>query len=281
IGSAVADENGGWQFTPDTPLNDGAHDFTVIVTDPAGNSSEESDPYTVIVDTEAPAAPVIKEVIDDQGSVTGPIQNGGTTDDAQPEIRGSAEAGSTVIIYDKGVEIGRTEADANGEWTFIPVPPLMNGDHELSAKAQDKAGNIGDESNKVDFDLIAGGNATAPAITGAWDDVEAKTGMLHSGDVTNDARPELQGTAKAGDVVTIVMDGKAQGSVVADSNGRWTWTPTADLAEGVHNFRAEVKDTEGKIVASGDFALEIDVTAPDAADDVTAEDNVGPITGPI
>ncbi|MRS22177.1 hemagglutinin, partial [Enterobacteriaceae bacterium RIT692] len=281
IGSAVADENGGWQFTPDTPLNDGAHDFTVIVTDPAGNSSEESDPYTVIVDTEAPAAPVIKEVIDDQGSVTGPIQNGGTTDDAQPEIRGSAEAGSTVIIYDKGVEIGRTEADANGEWTFIPVPPLMNGDHELSAKAQDKAGNIGDESNKVDFDLIAGGNATAPAITGAWDDVEAKTGMLHSGDVTNDARPELQGTAKAGDVVTIVMDGKAQGSVVADSNGRWTWTPTADLAEGVHNFRAEVKDTEGQIVASGDFALEIDVTAPDAADDVTAEDNVGPITGPI
>ncbi|MRS22183.1 hypothetical protein GJV08_23715, partial [Enterobacteriaceae bacterium RIT692] len=160
------------------PLNDGAHDFTVIVTDPAGNSSEESDPYTVIVDTEAPAAPVIKQIIDDQGDVTGPIANGGTTDDAQPEISGSAEAGSTVIISDNGVVIGSTVADANGDWSFIPVPPLLNGDHEFTAKAQDPAGNVSDDSNSIGFELIAGGNATAPAITGAWDDVEAKTGML-------------------------------------------------------------------------------------------------------
>ncbi|MRT39707.1 hypothetical protein GJV09_00005, partial [Enterobacteriaceae bacterium RIT702] len=281
IGSAVADENGGWQFTPDTPLNEGDHEFTIIVTDPAGNSSEESDPYLIVVDTEAPAAPVIKQIIDDQGSVTGPIQNGGVTDDAQPEISGTAEAGSTVIIYDKGVEIGRTEADENGDWSFIPVPPLMNGDHDITAKAQDKAGNIGDESNSIGFDLIAGGNATAPAIIGAWDDVEAFTGMLDNGALTNDARPELRGTAQPGEIVTIIMDGKAQGSVVADGNGQWTWTPAVDLTDGKHNFRAEVSDAAGNKTASGNFQLEIDATPPDAAENVGAEDNVGPIVGPI
>ncbi|MFA2535942.1 Ig-like domain-containing protein, partial [Pseudomonas chlororaphis subsp. aurantiaca] len=41
IGSARVDENGGWRFTPDTRLNDGDHNFTVIVTDPAGNASVE------------------------------------------------------------------------------------------------------------------------------------------------------------------------------------------------------------------------------------------------
>ncbi|PLR22267.1 Biofilm associated protein A, partial [Pantoea endophytica] len=281
IGSVVADKNGGWQFTPSTELAEGDHQFSIIIETPTGYISPESDPWLVIIDIDPPAAPVIVDIIDDQGDVVGAIKDGDTTDDAQPEIRGTAEAGSTVIIYDKGVEIGRVEADENGDWSFIPVPPLLNGDHEITAKAQDKAGNIGDESNSVGFDLIAGGNATGPAITGAWDDVEGNTGMLHNGDLTNDARPELRGTAQPGDIVTIIMDGKVQGSTTAGPNGQWNWTPATDLPEGVRNFRAEVTDAAGNKTATGNFQLELDVTKPDASDDLTAEDNVGPITGPI
>ena len=281
IGSAVADDNGGWQFTPDTPLNDGDHEFTIVITDPAGNESEPSDGYLVIIDTQAPAAPVIVSIIDDQGSVTGPINAGDTTDDAQPEIQGTAEAHSIVTIYDNGVAIGSTTADENGDWDFIPVPPLLNGPHDITAKAQDAAGNISDESNSIGFDLIAGGSATAPSIIGAWDDVEAFTGMLHDGALTNDARPELRGTAPAGDVVTLIMDGKVQGSVTADANGQWSWTPAADIADGVHNFRAEISDAAGNKASTGNFKLEIDTVPPAAADDVTAEDNVGPDVGLI
>ncbi|WP_210082155.1 Ig-like domain-containing protein, partial [Pantoea endophytica] len=108
-----------------------------------------------------------------------------------------------------GKAIGSAQADANGDWSFTPVPALLNGDHSITAKAQDQAGNISPESPGFDFELIAGGNAIAPAITGAWDDVEGNTGMLHNGDLTNDARPELRGTAQPGETVTIIMDGKA------------------------------------------------------------------------
>ncbi|WP_455846467.1 Ig-like domain-containing protein [Pantoea agglomerans] len=280
IGSVVANENGGWMFTPETALSEGKHDFTIIVTDPAGNSSEASDPYPVIVDVTAPVAPVIVELIDDQGTVTGAIGNGSTTDDAQPEIRGTAEANSLVIIYDNGRAIGSTLANAQGSWTFTPVPPLLNGSHDISAKAQDAAGNLGAESNKIGFEVISGGNAVAPAITGAWDDVEAFTGMLDSGALTNDARPEIRGTAQPGETVTLYLDGRAQGTVVANESGQWSWTPGTDLTDGSHNFRAETTDAAGNPVSTGNFQLVIDTTAPDAGS-IGAEDNVGAITGPV
>ncbi|MCW6034648.1 Ig-like domain-containing protein, partial [Pantoea sp. JK] len=280
IGSTVADANGGWRFTP-PDLPEGDHNFSIIIETPTGYVSPESDPWLVVIDLQAPAAPVIREILDDQGAVTGPISDGDVTDDAQPKISGTAEAGSTVIVYDRGVEIGRVQADNAGNWSFTPVPPLLNGDHEISAKAQDAAGNIGDASNSIGFALIAGGNATAPSITGAWDDVEAFTGLLQSGSKTNDARPELRGTAPAGEAVTIIMDGKVQGTVTADSNGQWSWTPAADVTDGAHNFRAETQDGAGNPAATGSFQLVIDTQAPDAATGIVADDNVGPVVGPI
>uniref|UniRef100_UPI0028970AA5 Ig-like domain-containing protein n=1 Tax=Pantoea sp. CTOTU49201 TaxID=2953855 RepID=UPI0028970AA5 len=280
IGSTVADANGGWRFTP-AELPQGDHNFSIIIETPTGYVSPESDPWLVVIDLDAPEAPVIKEIIDDQGAVTGPINNGDVTDDAQPKISGTAEAGSTVIVYDKGVEIGRVQADDEGNWSFTPVPPLQNGNHEISAKAQDLAGNIGEASNSIGFELIAGGNATAPSIVGAWDDVEAYIGLLQSGAKTNDASPELRGTAPAGDTVTIIMDGKVQGTVIADGQGNWSWTPAADIPDGTHNFRAETHDDAGNPAATGNFQLVIDTDAPDAATGIVADDNVGPVVGPI
>ncbi|XKY29121.1 hypothetical protein HKW95_19800 [Pseudomonas chlororaphis subsp. aurantiaca] len=281
IGSARVDENGGWRFTPDTRLNDGDHNFTVIVTDPAGNASVESDPYLIIIDTKEPNAPTIDSVIDDQGTVTGPINPGDVTDDAQPQISGTAEANSTVIIYDDGVEIGRATTNAAGAWVFTPVPPLLNGSHNLTAKAQDAAGNISVPSNEFGFELISGGNATAPSIIGAWDNIEGHVGMLHGGDLTNDSRPELRGSAQPNQVVTLSVDGVVVGSVTASSTGEWSWTPPVKLPDGTHNFVASVTDTAGNPSRTGDFRLDIDTTRPGAADDVTANDNVGPVVGLI
>ncbi|MCU6195208.1 Ig-like domain-containing protein, partial [Enterobacter sichuanensis] len=114
---------------------------------PAGNESEPSDPYLVIVDTQSPDKPAITDVIDDQGDVTGSIAAGDITDDAQPEIRGTAEAGSRVIIYDNGSMIGSTVADADGRWSFTPSTPLSNGGHSLTVESVDAAGNVSEPSD--------------------------------------------------------------------------------------------------------------------------------------
>lgn len=44
IDQVIVDKDGKWTFTPNLPLNDGKHEFTLIAKDPVGNASEESDP---------------------------------------------------------------------------------------------------------------------------------------------------------------------------------------------------------------------------------------------
>ncbi len=282
IGKVVVGEDGRWEFTPDPALIDGPHPITVIVTDPAGNESEPSDPYIIIVDTTAPIAPTIDAVFDDQGTSTGNINPGDITDDAQPDISGTAEPGTTVIIYDNGVEIGRAPAGPDGRWTYTPVPPLANGPHDLSAKAEDAAGNTSDPSNSVDFELIAGGTPPAPSITGVLDDVADNVGNIMPGQSTNDTEPEVSGTAEPFSTVTLFANGVAVGSVVADALGNWSITPNPALAQGLNNLSATATNAAGNESApTGDYPITVDTTAPVAADASELEDNVGAIVGPI
>lgn len=51
IGSAIADKDGNWSFTPETALPDGKHDLVVVITDPQGNVSLPSDPTPIVIDT--------------------------------------------------------------------------------------------------------------------------------------------------------------------------------------------------------------------------------------
>ncbi|MEW5562731.1 Ig-like domain-containing protein [Enterobacter asburiae] len=101
LGEATADENGNWSFTPETDLSEGEHSLTVTATDTAGNTSEPSAPWELVIDTTAPTQPVIdgsgdsiSGAIDDKGPIIGPIENGGTTDDDTPTFNGKGQPGS-------------------------------------------------------------------------------------------------------------------------------------------------------------------------------------------
>ncbi|WP_236225765.1 Ig-like domain-containing protein, partial [Pseudomonas pseudonitroreducens] len=102
IGSAAVDPDGKWEFTPTKPLNDGPHEFTTEVLDPAGNSSGQGDKLDVIVDT-SNVVVAITHIIDDVGSITGDISQHGVTDDTRPEIQGTSKAGAIVKIFDGSV----------------------------------------------------------------------------------------------------------------------------------------------------------------------------------
>ncbi|WP_260331919.1 Ig-like domain-containing protein, partial [Paraburkholderia sp. Kb1A] len=160
IGETEVDEDGNWSFTPDTPLDEGEHEFTVVERDPAGNESKPSDPHVVIIDTTVPA-PVITAVIDDVGPIQGPVASGGETDDTQPTVQGTAQAGSTVSVYDNGKLLGTTEADSSGNWSFTPPTPLSKGDHELTAVATSQAGNTSESSDAFNFSLSLSGSYSA------------------------------------------------------------------------------------------------------------------------
>ncbi|HEY2452837.1 MAG TPA: Ig-like domain-containing protein [Scandinavium sp.] len=289
IGEVVVDEDGNWTFTPETGLEDGEHEISVIIQDPAGNQSEPSDPWVVIVDTTAPDAPVIGSIYDDVGGKVGELEPGDVTDDNRPTISGTAEAGATVVIYDNGQKLGETTADDNGNWSFTPQKPMADGEHDITAVAIDPAGNASEPSASFDFTLMTPEASVSPTIDGIYDDVGVKTGNLSSGDSTDDTRPTLSGTAPADSVVAIYDNGQKLGEVTADSEGHWTFTPESDLVEGEHTFAAAVIDATGNVSAPSDaWELIIDTTAP-AQPGIDGNgpgigsviDDKGPITGPI
>ncbi|POP41210.1 hypothetical protein CHU33_23865 [Superficieibacter electus] len=282
VGSVLADAAGNWSYTPENPLAEGENAFTFTVTATNNNgTSGESQPFTIVVDTLAPDAPVITDVLDDAGNITGTLTRGQTTDDRQPTLSGSSEPGATLTFYDNGAPVGSVQADNSGNWRFTPAQALSEGDHSITVTATDTAGNVSDASPAFDFTVVITAPA-APAITAGADDAGTVTGPLSSGQTTDDAQPQLSGTASAGSQIVIYDNGVQLGVTTANGDGRWTFTPDAALSEGNHDFTATAADTAGNVSdASPVFSLIVDLTAPDAPALPTINDDTGSITGPL
>src|SRR5690606_21250516 len=140
-------------FTPSSDLVDGPHKITATATNSLGNVSPETGEYPIVVDTTAPAKPAADAAVltDNEGAVVGEIVNGTETDDNTPTFTGKTEGDATVVIYDGEKELGRVKADADGNWSFTPSPALENGPHSLKYEVIDKAGNLGPQSDAIDF----------------------------------------------------------------------------------------------------------------------------------
>ena len=118
-------------------LADGAHSLTAMATDVAGNVSAASAALSVTVDT-ATAQPTIDL---DALSDTGSSDSDNLTKDNTPSLSGTAEAGSTVEIFDGTTSLGTVTANGSGAWSFTSTT-LADGVHSLTAVATDVAGNV-------------------------------------------------------------------------------------------------------------------------------------------
>lgn len=262
VGTGTADGTGNWSIVLNTTLATGAHSFTAQATDAAGNTSVSSASFSLTIDTTPPALPVLTSILDDVGNAPTPVANGGLTNDAQPTLSGTAEAGSTVKIFDNGVQIGSVTA-TGGAWSFTPSPALGNGSHNLTFTATDAAGNASAPTAGyvINVDTLA---PSAPVISSVVDDVGSVTGPITG--PTNDTRPTLNGTAEANATVRIYDGITLVGTVTADASGNWTLPQTTTtLTQGTHNFTATATDAAGNTsVASTVTTIIVDTTAPTA-----------------
>jgi hypothetical protein len=242
IGTATANSSGAWSFTT-SALADGNHSLTAKVTDASGNTSSASAALAVQIDTTAPAVPV---------ALNDTIVNGN-----QVLLNGTAEANSTVKVYDGLTLVGTATAKADGTWS-VTTSALSPGAHDLTATATDVAGNT--SAMSLPLDPIIGGPAPgAPTIVSYSND----SGVAGDG-ITNDNTLTLTGTAVANSTVK-VFDGATQiGTATANASGAWTYTTSA-LADGAHNLTAKVTDASGQTsAASAALAVKIDTIAPNA-----------------
>ena len=226
--------------------NNTTTNFRATATDTAGNVSACSPAFTYVEDSSAPTTP----------SITDSDPNSPANDNA-PEIKGTAEAGSTVRLYTNAtctgtpVATGTAAAFANPGFT---VNVANNTTTNFRATATDAAGNLSPCSSAFAYveDSAAPG---APSITDSDPNSPA-----------NDNAPEIKGTAAAGSTVRLYTNATCTGTPVATGAAAAFANPglTATVANNTTtNFRATATDTAGNVSAcSTPFTYVEDSNAP-------------------
>ncbi len=216
----------------------------------------------VVVDQTRPSPPAITTL---QGGV----------------LSGTAEAGSTVQIYDGPNLIGSMSLlPSQTTWNF--TPSLVHGQtYSFTAQATDLAGNQSDPSSPpyvITVDIQGPVNTT---ITGIQDDVAPIVGNVPNNGFSNDTALFLTGNAEAGSTVNIFADATLLGSVGASLAGTWSFQAPI-LPDGARIFTATATDAAGNTgPASAPYRVTILSAAPQAPTITQVQDDVGLIQGSV
>ena len=219
----VANGSGAWTYTT-AALANGAHSLTATATDAAGNTGVASAALSVTIDTTAPVAPSIASFSPDTGTV-----GDGITSANVLTLTGTAEANSTVKVFDGATLLGSVVANGSGAWSFT-TGTLSNAAHSFTATATDAAGNAGVASSALAVTVVA--PPGVPVITSFSPD----TGVVGDG-ITDPAILTLTGTAVANSTVNVYDGATLLGTATASGTGAWSFT-TVPLPDGVHSFTA-------------------------------------------
>ena len=117
-------------------LNAGTYSVRIRVAD-SYNSSHDEAFAIMVTDTVAPSAPSTPDMT--SGTDTGISNTDNITSNTTPVFTGTAEAGSTVTLYDGATLLGTITA-TGGNWT-ITSSALSEGSHSVTATATDAASN--------------------------------------------------------------------------------------------------------------------------------------------
>jgi hypothetical protein len=181
VGTSNASTSGAWSITS-TTLAQGVHNITAKATDLSGNTGAASGVLHVTIDTTAPAAPGKPDLA--AASDSGSSNTDNITKVTAPVFTGTAEANSTLALFDGATAVGSGKASAAGVWS-ITSGALGVGTHTITAKATDQAGNVGVASGALSVTI----DTSAPAAPSTPDLVAASdSGISSTDDITKVTR---------------------------------------------------------------------------------------------
>jgi VCBS repeat-containing protein len=275
LGAATIDGSGNWSLTT-APLSEGAHTFTAVAIDNAGNSTTSA-ALSVTIDTTVATlnAPVLTTATDTAGP--GGSTGDNLTKDNAPDFTinvAAATAGDTIELLVDGNPFGTpvTHVLTQGEITTgsitLTAGALGDGLHNISVKLSDAAGNTSTSAAlAVTIDTTVA-TLNAPDLTTATD--TAGPGGNTSDNLTKDNTPDFAinvATATAGDTVELLDNGSSFAAPVTHvltqgeiTTGSITLTAGA-LGDGLHNISVKLSDAAGNTSTSSPLAVTIDTTA--------------------
>ncbi|MDC7715600.1 retention module-containing protein [Vogesella sp. DC21W] len=246
--------DGSWSVTPAQPLPDGAANFEVTATDPAGNTASSSVPVTI--DTTPPLASITLDANITADDVINASEAG------QPvPVTGSVGAdvkvGDTVTLTVNGKQFTGTVAADKTFSINVPGADLVaDSDKTIDASVTttDAAGNHTTVSDSEGYSL-----GTPPALTAQLDPA-SDSGAVGDG-ITNDRTPTISGTTTPGATVSVTSPTGEVLTTTAGADGKWSVTPTQPLPNGAANFPVTATSPAGD-VSSTTVPVIIDTTAP-------------------
>ena len=174
-------------------------------------------------------------------------------------ITGSAEAGSTVELFNGPTRLGAGTAGATGAFSIDVTLP--DGAASITARATDAAGNAGPASAAlaITVDTAAPAAPVVVALAGADD-----SGASNSDRITSQTSAlTVSGTAEAGARVELFNGATVLGTATTDAAGAWSLDVT--LPVGVAAVTARATDAAGNVSpASAALAITVDTAAPAA-----------------
>ncbi len=175
-------------------------------------------------------------------------------------MAGRAAPGATVFIMDGDKEIGRVQADARGEWLYVPTEPVTPGTRQFSLKAKDKDGKETLSQNVVvmvvperngEVLIVEQGRNGGPSRVLQGPNAEPGLAALAIQAVDYDAMGKfsVSGKADPGSTVQLYLDNQIVGKATAGEDGGWSLEPTARMKPGEHTLRADQLGTNNNVLA--------------------------------
>jgi nucleoid-associated protein YgaU len=246
VGEATADASGNWQMVV-PQMDAGEHIMTVITYGTGGEVQASSKPLTVIVSEPEAATATGPAAV--QPKIGWPPDGSGVVS-ARPLVAGQSFPRGVVRIYDGATLLGETIADANGYWSFRPSVALTAGEHVLTAVATSADGLTTAKAPPVTI-TVRSRAVTIPS----WKPVAGAAPVVitpENGDTVHTVQPLFAGTAAPNSKVRLYDGDKVMGEAVVDADGRWTFRPTAPLAEGEHIIAVAPLNPDGSEGAAKD-----------------------------
>ncbi|OZT93456.1 Ig-like domain-containing protein [Salmonella enterica] len=230
VGSANANANGEWSWTPPSVLAPGSYVVSIVAKDKAGNESSQVD-FPVVIPVIDVTPPTIKLSEESDSGALGDF----TTNNKTPTLVGSTLPNTIVSIYVDGVKVGEATADTAGRYTF-QLPEMKDGHYVVQVGIVNPRDNSELRSTAVDVTIDTEVAELVWNISG-----------MHEGGYINTVTPELGGTSEPNSKITIFVNGVEKAIAYTTGAGHWGVVLPALGNDGNYELTFKVEDVAGNI----------------------------------
>ncbi|EEM2182651.1 TPA: Ig-like domain repeat protein [Salmonella enterica] len=230
VGSANANANGEWSWTPPSVLAPGSYVVSIVAKDKAGNESSQVD-FPVVIPVIDVTPPTIKLSEESDSGALGDF----TTNNKTPTLVGNTLPNAIVSIYVDGVKVGEATADTAGRCTF-QLSEMKDGHYVVQVGIVNPRDNSELRSTAVDVTIDTEVAELVWNISG-----------MHEGGYINTVTPEIGGTSEPNSKITIFVNGVEKAIAYTTGAGHWGVVLPALGNDGNYVLTFKVEDVAGNI----------------------------------